>query len=275
MARGRETVAPVTGGDDNGAKVSRNSFHRGGFEALQPVGFGHRAGSDALLLAASLPQGASGALADLGAGAGVAGLAALAVNPGLHAVLVEIDPVMADIARRNLSLEPNAAISRRAEVLLADATLTGRQRERAGLMPDSFEFVIMNPPYNDDRHRPPADPRKALAHMMGTGGLEPWMRTAAAILRPGGALHLVYRTDRLGDVIASSQGRFGGLSIMALHSKRNEPASRVIVRAVRGSRAPLRIYPGITLHGDNGAQTAEAEAALNGRSRLFPQDRAR
>jgi tRNA1(Val) A37 N6-methylase TrmN6 len=256
---------------DRDVKVSRDRFHRGRFEALQPVGFGHRAGSDALLLAASLPPGARGVLADLGAGAGVAGLAALSVNPGLRAVLVEIDPAMADIARRNLSLAANAAIARRAEVLQADITLTGRQREQAGLMPNSFDFVIMNPPYNDQRYRPPPDPQKALAHMLGNGGLEPWMRTAAAILRPGGALHLVYRTERLGEVIASSQGRFGDLSVVALHSKRHEPASRVVVRAIRAARGPLRIYPGITLHDEGGGQTAEAEAALNGLAGLFPQ----
>jgi tRNA1(Val) A37 N6-methylase TrmN6 len=274
MAQGKDSVtgSSSAGAGSKDVKVSRDRFHRGRFEALQPVGFGHRAGSDALLLAASLPPGARGVLADLGAGAGVAGLAALAVNPGLRAVLVEIDATMADIARRNLSLAANAGIAQRAEVLQADVTLTGRQREQAGLQPHSFDFVIMNPPYNDERHRPPADAQKALAHMLGNGGLEPWMRTAAAILRPGGTLHLVYRTERLGEVIASSQGRFGDLAVVALHSKQDEPASRLVLRAVRGSRGPLRIYPGITLHDDGGAQTAEAEAALNGLSGLFPAE---
>ena len=58
---------------DDMPELSRDRFFRGGFEVLQPVNGGHRSGSDALLLAASIEERASGQLADLGAGAGVAG----------------------------------------------------------------------------------------------------------------------------------------------------------------------------------------------------------
>jgi tRNA1(Val) A37 N6-methylase TrmN6 len=54
---------------------------------------------DAMLLAATVPDGASGVLADLGAGAGGAGLAAISRLPQLDAVLIERSPVMADCAR--------------------------------------------------------------------------------------------------------------------------------------------------------------------------------
>jgi tRNA1(Val) A37 N6-methylase TrmN6 len=59
---------------------------------------------DAMLLAATVPHGASGVLADLGAGAGGAGLAAISRLPQLDAVLIERSPVMADCARRSLRL---------------------------------------------------------------------------------------------------------------------------------------------------------------------------
>ncbi|KJS21015.1 MAG: hypothetical protein VR78_00650, partial [Hoeflea sp. BRH_c9] len=51
---------------------SVDAFHNGGFHLLQPLGSGHRAGMDAMLLAATVPEGARGTLADLGAGAGAA-----------------------------------------------------------------------------------------------------------------------------------------------------------------------------------------------------------
>jgi tRNA1(Val) A37 N6-methylase TrmN6 len=249
--------------------VSRDRFHHGAFEAYQPVRRGHRSGSDALLLAAALPRNATGVLADLGAGAGVAGFAALAMNPTLRAVLIEVDPVMAAIAARSLSLAGNRSIGGRASTVVADATLSGRMREEAGLANESFDFVIMNPPYHPAGQRASSDPARARAHVMGEGGLEPWMRTAAAILRHDGMLHMIYRAENLGEVIASAQGRFGGLAILPLHAYRDAPAGRVIVRAARGSRAPLSIWPGVVLHEADGASTALADEALNGRARLF------
>lgn len=248
--------------------VTQDRFHRGAFEVLQPADRGHRAGSDALLLAAALPGNVAGRLADLGSGAGVAALAALVANPSLSALLVELDPAMADLARRTLALPANAVLAGRASVLTADVTLSGLRRERTGLETGAFDHVLMNPPYNHAGQRSSDDPMRALAHAIGAGGLEPWMRTAAAMLKPGGMMHLVYRTERLAEVIASAQGRFGGLAIVPLHARADRSASRVIIRGVRGSRAPLSIAPGVVLHEPDGSPTPAADALLNGHARL-------
>src|SRR5690606_25555249 len=68
--------------------LSHDAFHRGGFYLVQPLR-GHRAGSVAMMLAAAVPSGFSGRLADLGAGAGAAGLAVASRCPGAHVVLIE------------------------------------------------------------------------------------------------------------------------------------------------------------------------------------------
>jgi tRNA1(Val) A37 N6-methylase TrmN6 len=47
-----------------------------------------------------------------------------------------------------------------------------------------------------------------------------------------------------------------------------QPAIRVLVRAVKGSRAPLALYPGLALNDENGRPTAEAEAILRDGSTL-------
>ena len=57
---------------------SVDAFHRGRFVLVQPKGAGHRSGVDAMILAAAVPSGFAGRVADLGAGAGAAGLAASA-----------------------------------------------------------------------------------------------------------------------------------------------------------------------------------------------------
>lgn len=264
------TGPPKTGAKKAGevGTITEDLFYRGEFSALQPSKQGHRSGSDALLIAASLPKDAEGKLADLGAGAGVAGLAAICANPGLRATLVEKNPDMADIANRSLKLSSNMKLIGRARVLVADVTATGKNRLAAGLENDSFDYAIMNPPYNHDSMRASPDALRAEAHMMGLLGLDAWMRTAAAILKPGGMLAMIYRTEKLGEVLACCQGRFGELRIVPVHSRSNEAAGRVVFRMKKGSKAPLAIMPGLTMHDDDGKPSPTAAALMNGERRV-------
>ncbi|MCB1386716.1 MAG: methyltransferase [Nitratireductor sp.] len=249
-------------------KVSLDEFYRGVFQANQPLDTGHRSGSDALLIAASLPEGAAGRLADLGSGAGVAGLAAAASNPELDVTLIEKNPQMASLARGNLRLRPNLKFAGRTAVLEADVTLSGAKREAAGLKENSFDFAIMNPPYNHDAQRPSPDLMRSQAHVMGLFGLDAWMRTAVAILKPGGMLAMIYRTEKIGEVYACCQGRFGALAIVPVHSKADECARRILLRMVKGSRAPLNIMPGIVMHEADGKPTELAARLMNGEARV-------
>ena len=70
------------------APFTIDAFHRGRFFVVQPACSGHRAGMDAMMLAAAVPAGFAGRLADLGAGAGAAGLAVLSRCSRAQAVLV-------------------------------------------------------------------------------------------------------------------------------------------------------------------------------------------
>ncbi|MGI9352564.1 MAG: tRNA1(Val) (adenine(37)-N6)-methyltransferase [Rhizobiaceae bacterium] len=241
-----------------------DSFHQGAFKVLQPKNSGHRSGMDALLLAASIPENAQGILADLGAGVGVAGYAALNLNRDLDLLAVEKNPQMAELARRSLMLDGNANMKIRTKVLEVDITANGAERLKAGLNSESVSHVIMNPPYNMTSLRPSPDLLKAEAYMLGEGGIDAWFRTAASILTPGGNLCMIYRTENLGDILACAQGRFGGLEIMPIHSRCDEAAKRLIVRGTRGSRAPLSILPGFVVHKNGGGFTSFAEKVFNG-----------
>ncbi len=249
-------------------ETTEDDFHRGSFKAIQPVGTGHRSGLDALLIGASLPDDAAGALADLGSGSGVAGLAAIATNPRLDVLLVEKNPLMAELARKTLKLRQNLQYANRAKILEADVTLSGPKRAATGLKEESFDYVIMNPPYNHEGQRPSPDLNKSEAHVMGLFGLDAWMRTAVAILKPAGTLAMVYRTEKIGEVYACCQGRFGGLVIVPIHSRADEPAKRILIKMTKGSRAPLSIMPGLIMHNDDGTPTDMANALLNGEARV-------
>lgn len=251
-------------------EITRDGFLDGKFEALQPVGKGHRAGLDAILLAASLPQNISGRLADLGSGSGVAGLAAIALRRGLNVTLVENNPLMVDLAAQSSKLGKNAQLRHRVEVLQADITLSGEHRQKAGLLAGSFDYVIMNPPYNDaTTNQVSGDETRAQAHIMGSGGLDAWMRTATAILKPRGMMAMIHRSGSIGHIIAATQGRFGALTIMPIYSYADQPAKLLLVRAIKGSKAPIIFAPPIFIHNDDGSFSPKAEAILAGEAFLF------
>lgn len=247
-----------------------DAFHRGAYWLVQPARGAHRAGMDAMMLAAAVPAGFSGRLADLGAGAGAAGLAVAARCPAARVVLVERAPEMADCARRGIAHEGNAAIAGRASVLEADVTERGAARRAAGLGDNAFDFAVMNPPFNPPGDRRSPDALREAAHAMEAGLFEAWLRTAAAIVRPGGGLALIARPESLGEILLALERRFGAVEIRPIHPRCDAPAIRVVLRGVRASRARLTLRAPLFLHPDaSPGFTAEADAINNGRVTLF------
>ena len=247
-----------------------DAFHRGRFHLVQPSGRGHRAGLDAMILAAAVPSGFAGRVTDLGAGAGGAGLAVLSRCGSASALLVEREPDMVDFARRTLALSQNAGFSNRAEVLGADLTYRGKARSEAGLADNSCDFAIMNPPFNEASDRASPDALRMAAHVMNETMFADWVRTAAAIVRTGGGLAIIARPVSLSDILAAIKGRFGAAELIAIHPRPGKSAIRIVLRAWRGRRGALSILPSLDLHEATGnGFTSAADAIINGHAALF------
>ncbi len=252
------------------APFTIDAFHRGNFWLVQPDGKGHRAGMDAMMLAAAVPSGFSGRLADFGAGAGAAGLAVASRCPKSRVVLVELSPEMSSFAERSLAYSGNSHLADRVSVLIADVGLIGKERVAAGLADSSFDYAIMNPPFNARHDRATPDLLKQQAHIMDDGLFEQWIRSAAAVVRPRGGLALIARPQSLQPILASLGGRFGNAEIVPVHARIDTPAIRIIIRAVRASRAGLTLRPPLFLHdASSDLFSARADAINNGRASLF------
>lgn len=249
---------------------SVDAFHRGRFVVLQPVGRGHRSGVDAMLVAAAVPAGFAGKLADFGAGAGAAGIAAAVRCPASHVILVERDPEMAEFARRSITHAANAGLCARLSLIEADVALAGQLRADSGLCDRSFNHVIMNPPFNRSHDRASPDRLKSDAHVMPDGLCEDWLRSAAAVLKPGGGLSVIARPAMLNDLLSACKGRFGAIRIVPVLPRPDEPAIRIVLTGIGGSRAQLSLEPPLVLHGKTGnAFSARANSIINGEAGLF------
>lgn len=252
------------------AAQSIDAFHRGNFWLVQPRGKGHRAGMDAMMLAAAVPSSFSGRVADFGAGAGAAGLAVASRCPHADVVLVERSAEMAEFAEKTLALAQNGHLAGRVALLAADVTLTGKARIAAGLADGAFDFCVMNPPFNTARDRATPDALKSEAHIMEDGLFERWLRSAAAVVRPRGCLALIARPRSLAAILAALEGRFGDAEIVPVLPRADQPAIRIVLRARRGSRAVLSLMPPLVLHDASGDLfSPQADAINNGRASLF------
>ncbi|MGH7185899.1 MAG: methyltransferase, partial [Pseudomonadota bacterium] len=80
--------------------TSTDDFLGGRIAVIQPRR-GHRAGSDAVFLAASVPARSGERVLDVGAGVGVAGLCLLARVPGVEVTAVEIEFGLCALAAKN------------------------------------------------------------------------------------------------------------------------------------------------------------------------------
>lgn len=228
----------------------------------QPVA-GHRAGTDAVLLAAAAPAAFAGIAIDVGAGVGTAGLVLATTRPAASIGLVETDPGLAALARENCALN---GMADRVGVHEADV-LSPPSRRAAGLVDEGAALVITNPPFLDPgRARLSPERGKRQAHAMpdpGPAALRAWIAASLALVAPGGTLVLIHRPEALAVILAALEGRAGAITILPILPRDTTPASRILVRAQKGSRAPLVIAPPLVLH-EGRAFTRLAEAIHRG-----------
>jgi tRNA1(Val) A37 N6-methylase TrmN6 len=241
------------------APESDDAFLGGRLRLFQPAS-GYRAGIDGVLLAASVEAGAGARVLDAGSGVGVVGLCLAHRLAGVDVTLVERDAGLAALARRNADRN---GLATRVRIIEADILQPLGTSQVLAERAESFDHVVSNPPFHvEGRSTAAGDPVKAAANAMPAGALDRWVRFMAAMARPGGLVTLVHRAEALAEVLAALAGRFGGAVVLPVHPRGDEPAIRVLVRAVKGSRAPLELRPGLVLHGAGSAFRPRIAAVL-------------
>jgi len=133
----------------------------------------------------------------------------------------------------------------------------------------AFDAVMSNPPFFDDPSalRGPHPAREG-AYLAGDG-LGAWIDFMLRAAREGGSLTLIHRADRLGDILALLALKAGSIRIRPVQPFVDQPAKRVLVRAIKTGKAPLVLLPPLVLHDRTEAKhTPAAEAILRGEAAL-------
>ena len=242
--------------------ITEDALLGGKIRIRQPAR-GYRVNVDTLLLAAALPADgiAEGPIVEVGCGvgAGLIAVAKAAAARGHRFVGLERDPAYARLARENVALN---SLSHVVEIIEADALEP----------PDSlgqFHRVFFNPPYDDPgAGRLPAESRRAA--YVAERPIGDWIKVWSNRMKAHANMTLIHRAHRLGDILAALEGRLGGVEVVPIRPNAGAPARRVIVRAWKGSRAPLKLLAGLDLHPLDAAEkyTPEADAILRGEAHI-------
>lgn len=193
-------------------------------------------------------------LVDFCAGCGVVGLGLLCRDADATATLVELQPRLAGLARRNA--EDNA-MGARAVVVQADLR---RPLADGGA---AFDLAVANPPYRalDEGPASPDEEVAVAQHELrvALGDVAAAMRRA---LVPGGRAALVYPAARVAALLSALDGA-GLRPVRArfVHPRAGDAANRVLVEAHKGAKSALVVEPPLVVRDATG-YSAEAARIL-------------
>jgi len=224
------------------------TFLGGQVRVKQPAK-GFRGGLDAVMLAAAVAAKPGQSALELGAGAGTASLCLAARVPHVTIAGVEIDPGLTELASRNAAVN---GMSERVRFITADVFDLPPELRR------DFDHVLVNPPFHGEGLMPPG-PGRARA-LNDSGQLTDWLKLGFQRTVSGGYFTTILRADRMAEALTALPAN--GVTVFPLWPRAGDVAKRIILQARKGSAAAFALLPGLILHDESGAYTADADAIL-------------
>ena len=192
-------------------------------------------GMDAVLLSGFVTVKRGEKVTDLCTGTGIIPLLLSAKTEASQIDGIEIQPEMADMARRSVKMN---GLEDRVRIICGDLREAGSAGER-----ESRDVVTCNPPYMAAGSGivNPEDV-KALARHEVTCTLEDAVRETARLLRNGGRTAWVYRPNRLSELFACfRQYHLEPKRLKFVHPYLDREANMVLVEAVKGGGSFLKV----------------------------------
>ena len=198
-------------------------------------------GTDAYLLSAFMIPKPSKVGAELGCGSGVISLLALTKKKCASIYGIEVQPEIADIAKRNAQLNKIDGF----KVISKDL-----REINASTLGGEVDFVFSNPPYmKADGGKENKNEQKNISRHEVFGNIDDFCACAKRILKHGGDFYLVYRPDRLPDLIyALRSNNLEPKRLTFIHKNIDTPPSLLLISAKMGGKSGLVIEKPIYIY---------------------------
>lgn len=240
-------TGPEPAGDE-----TLNTFYHGRILVLQRKR-GYRFSLDAPLLADFIETRPEDRLLELGAGSGIISLL-LSRKPFRRIVCVEIQPGLADLARRNIALNH---LEGRVSVL--------EQNLKTFRAKGKFDVVFSNPPYIKRKggQLSPSGEKSIAKHEIKCDIFD-IMHAAAKVLEKGGRACVIFPAKRKADFDrALEENALKLKTLRFVHPRNGEPAHWILAES-RFAVSTLEVRPPLFVYDEKGEYTAEMKAIFSG-----------
>lgn len=212
---------------------------------------GYRFSVDALLLEDFISARHLGNGVELGAGSGVISILLAKRRKNAKIIAVEIQESLARCAKRNVEMNQ---LDKRVEVLTKDI-----KKLKDILPPNKFDFVFSNPPFRKTKSGLlSVNEERAVARHEIKITLHDIIATASYLLKNTGKFYLIYHPFRLIELTGLlHRVRLEPKRIRFVHSGIGEEAKMVLIEAVKGSGAWLKIEPPFYIYEKGSEYTAD------------------
>lgn len=208
-------------------------------------------GMDAVLLSGFASAKAGEKVLDMGTGTGIIPLLLSAKTEGEHFTGLEIQEEIAGMAARSVALN---CLEEKIEIVKGDIKEASRIFGAA-----SFDVVTTNPPYMNDAHglKNPTEVKAISRHEV-LCTLEDVVREGAKVLKPGGRMYMVHRPHRLIEIINTmTKYKLEPKRMKMVHPFKEKEANMVLIEAVRGGGAWLKVEAPVVVYKEPGVYTDE------------------
>lgn len=227
-----------------------DDLQRNGLRIIQKTD-GFCFGMDAVLLSGFASVKPGERALDLGTGTGIIPLLLSAKTKGEHFTGLEIQTEIMKMAQRSVALN---GLEKKIDIIQGDIKEASRIFGAA-----SFDVVTSNPPYMNDAHglKNPGDVKAISRHEV-LCTLEDVVREGTKALKPGGRFYMVHRPHRLAEIITvMRQSKLEPKRMKFVHPFADKDANMVLIEAVRGGGAWLKLEPPVIVYKEPGVYTDE------------------
>lgn len=232
---------------------SLDTFYRGRILVLQRKN-GFRFSLDAPLLADFINTREGDELLEVGTGCGIISLL-LSLKPFKHILALEVQPVLVELARRNILLNN---LEGRVTVLQKDFRQYQPYRK--------FDVIFSNPPYirRNSGFLSPSQEKNIAKHEL-LCSLEELLSFTRSWLKDSGRAYFIFPDSRREEFVRELERQ--GLKLRAnrlVYPRENEPANFFLAECAF-SAGSCQAIPPLILYGPDGKYTPEAEEIFAGR----------
>ena len=216
----------------------------------------YRFTSDAVLLSSFVEIRAGERALEIGTGSGVISILCAKKTQAQHITAVEIQPVMADMARRSVALN---ALENTIQVECTSIQDFAEKQDR------SYDVVFCNPPFKE-MHSGAESLREniRLSRHEACLPLSDLANCAARLLKYGGRFYMIHRADRMAEIFhVLIQNRLQPKTVRLIQSKPNAEPHIFLLKAVKNGQYGLRFLPTLQILDECGKETQEIRKIYN------------